>query len=201
MATRKAKPAKSFHLLPSDVPEHLAPLRIDAVHGVGRSIRDKIKDNFQVETLGELMGKSKDALQRVLGEKTGDKMWKAARGIDDTPLESDKPRKSVSAEVNVSDVLALDSVFETLTHAQWGIRFEDSAQAENFIYTLGAEVSKRLKAIGRKGKLLTLKVMVRSADAPKEAAKVTTIPPPWTAVSEYGNVLTIVHGPRDGGQL
>lgn len=102
MATRHAKPAKSYHLLPGDVPSHLAPLEIKSIHGVGRSIRDKIRDKYGVETLGELLDKSKDSLQRLLGEKTGDKIWKAVRGIDDTPLESDKPRKSVSAEVNVS---------------------------------------------------------------------------------------------------
>ncbi|KAG9010517.1 deoxycytidyl transferase [Tulasnella sp. JGI-2019a] len=153
MATRKAKPAGSYHLLLEDVPAHLAPLGITAIHGVGWSIRDKIKDKFNVETLGELLPKSKQSLQRVLGEKTGDKIWKAVRGVDDTPLESDKPRKSVSAEVN------------------YGIRFENEKQAETFMYTLSIEVSKRLKAINRKGGLLTLKVMTRNADAPKEAPK------------------------------
>lgn len=102
MATRHAKPAKSYHLLPADVPSHLAPLEIKSIHGVGSSIRDKIRDKYGAETLGDLLDKSKDGLQRLLGEKTGDKIWKAVRGIDDTPLESDKPRKSVSAEVNVS---------------------------------------------------------------------------------------------------
>ncbi|KAG8896573.1 deoxycytidyl transferase [Tulasnella sp. 403] len=153
LATRRAKPAGSYHLLPADVPEHLAPLGVGAVHGIGSSIRDKIREKFNLETLGELLSKSKESLQRVLGEKTGEKMWKAARGIDDTQLESDKPRKSVSAEVN------------------YGIRFENNEQAENFIYTLSGEVSKRLKAVNKRGKLLTLKVMVRSKDAPKEAAK------------------------------
>ncbi|KAG8890128.1 deoxycytidyl transferase [Tulasnella sp. 332] len=153
MATRKAKPANSYHLLLEEVPEHLAPLRIQAIHGVGHSIRDKIQDKFNVETLGELLPKSKQSLQHLLGEKTGEKIWKAVRGIDDTPLESDKPRKSVSAEVN------------------YGIRFENEDQAETFMYTLSIEVSKRLRAVNRKGRLLTLKVMVRNADAPKEAPK------------------------------
>ncbi|KIO32567.1 hypothetical protein M407DRAFT_18608 [Tulasnella calospora MUT 4182] len=153
MATRHAKPAKSYHLLPGDVPSHLAPLEIKAIHGVGRSIRDKIRDKFGVETLGELLEKSKDSLQRLLGEKTGDKIWKAVRGIDDTPLESDKPRKSVSAEVN------------------YGIRFENNEQAEAFVMNLATEVSKRLKAVSKRGRFMTLKIMVRRADAPLEAAK------------------------------
>ncbi|KAG8907971.1 deoxycytidyl transferase, partial [Tulasnella sp. 417] len=153
MATRHAKPAKSYHLLSGDVPSHLAPLEIKAIHGVGRSIRDKISDKYGAETLGELLDKSKDSLQRLLGEKTGDKIWKAVRGIDDTPLESDKPRKSVSAEVN------------------YGIRFENNEQAEAFVMNLGTEVSKRLKAVSKRGRFMTLKIMVRKADAPLEAAK------------------------------
>jgi DNA repair protein REV1 len=76
-------------------------LPITAIHGVGWSIRDKLEEKFKAENLGDLLDKSKDALKKLLGEKTGDKIWKAIRGIDDTPLESDKPRKSVSAEVNV----------------------------------------------------------------------------------------------------
>lgn len=101
MATRHAKPAGSYHLLAEDVAAHLAPLSLDSVHGVGRSIRDKITEKYNITTLGELLEKPKDSLQRLLGKGTGEKMWKAARGLDDTPLESDKPRKSVSAEVNV----------------------------------------------------------------------------------------------------
>ncbi len=106
LATRKAKPAKSYHLLPPEVDSHIAPLGISAVHGVGYSIREKVKEKYGIQTLGELLRVPKDQLQRFLGEKTGEKMWKAARGVDDTPLESDKPRKSVSAEVNVRTFLA-----------------------------------------------------------------------------------------------
>jgi len=104
LATRQAKPAGLFHLLPHHIASHLAPLKITAIHGVGRSIRDKIQEKFEVETLGDLLDKNKEVLKKLLGEKTGDKIWKAVRGIDDTQLESDKPRKSVSAEVNVSSL-------------------------------------------------------------------------------------------------
>lgn len=40
---------------------------------------------------------------------------------------------------------------------------------------LAVEVSKRLKAIDKRGRFMTLKIMVRSADAPVEAAKVRNI--------------------------
>ncbi|KAG8966336.1 deoxycytidyl transferase [Tulasnella sp. 419] len=153
MATRHAKPAGSYHLLPENVPAHLAPLPITSVHGVGHSIRDKIKEKFGATTLGELLDTPKEALKKLLGEKTGEKIWKAVRGVDDTPLESDKPRKSVSADVN------------------YGIRFDSDEQAGAFIFSLSKEVSKRLKSINKSGRWLTLKIMKRHPDAPKEAAK------------------------------
>lgn len=122
MATRHAKPAGSFHLLRKDVDEHVASLSIRAVHGVGRSIQDKIVDSLGVNTLGELRAKPKETLQKLLGEKTGDKLWKAARGIDDTPLESDKPRKSVSAEVNVRNILLWPRTSLTLLAVRHQVR-------------------------------------------------------------------------------
>lgn len=53
-------------------------------------------------TLGELASRSKGVLCDALGRATGEKLYNAIRGIDDKKLESDKPRKSVSCEINVS---------------------------------------------------------------------------------------------------
>jgi nucleotidyltransferase/DNA polymerase involved in DNA repair len=41
-------------------------------------------------------------LQDIFGKKTGESLYKFARGIDDRPLSSGQPRQSVSAEVSVS---------------------------------------------------------------------------------------------------
>jgi DNA repair protein REV1 len=54
-----------------------------------------------VSTLGELTKKSKGTLISALGKSTGETLYNAVRGIDDKKLESDKPRKSVSCEINV----------------------------------------------------------------------------------------------------
>ena len=53
-------------------------------------------------TLGDLAKKSKGVLIDALGKATGKTLYDAVRGIDDKKLESDKPRKSVSCEINVS---------------------------------------------------------------------------------------------------
>ena len=63
------------------------------------------------------------------------------------------PRKSVSAEVN------------------WGIRFINQPEAEEFVYNLCKELEKRLLSEQVKGKHLTMKIMRRSLDAPLDPAK------------------------------
>ncbi|KAG0706469.1 hypothetical protein DFH29DRAFT_798311 [Suillus ampliporus] len=153
IATRKAKPAGSFHLKPEDVQEVLAPLDIDDLHGFGHSTRQKANEKLGVTNLGELAKKSKAALCDALGKTTGETLYNAIRGIDDRKLESDRPRKSVSCDIN------------------YGIRFENNDQAKAFIYQMAEEVSRRLNAIDMCGRSLTLKIMKRDPSAPVEAPK------------------------------
>ncbi|KAG2047727.1 DNA repair protein [Suillus hirtellus] len=153
IATRKAKPAGSFHLKLEDVQEVLAPLDIDDLHGFGHSTRQKANEKLGATNLGELAKKSKAALCDALGKTTGETLYNAIRGIDERKLESDKPRKSVSCDIN------------------YGIRFENDGQAKAFIYQMAEEVSRRLNAIDMCGRSLTLKIMKRDPSAPVEGPK------------------------------
>jgi DNA repair protein REV1 len=105
LATRKAKPGGSYHLLPEDVAEYLAPLELTNLHGFGRHTKQKAIEKLGTVNLGELAKKSKSQLSDALGKGTGEKLYNGLRGIDDQQLESDKPRKSVSCEINVRGVL------------------------------------------------------------------------------------------------
>ncbi|KAG1865330.1 hypothetical protein F4604DRAFT_998681 [Suillus subluteus] len=153
IATRKAKPAGSFHLKLEDVQQVLAPLDIDDLHGFGHSTRQKAKEKLGATNLGELAKKSKAALCDALGKTTGETLYNAIRGIDERKLESDKPRKSVSCDIN------------------YGIRFENDDQAKTFIHQMAEEVSRRLNAINMCGRSLTLKIMKRDPSAPVEPPK------------------------------
>lgn len=53
----------------------------------------------------------------------------------------------------------------------YGIRFKDDLEFDNFLHQLCAEVHSRLTEISAKGKTITLKYMVRAAEAPVETAK------------------------------
>ncbi|KAI0070563.1 DNA repair protein [Panus rudis PR-1116 ss-1] len=153
LASRKAKPDGSYHILPEDARDFLAPLDIDDLHGFGHAARQKALEKLGTTNLGELAKKSRAVLCDALGKGTGETLYKAVRGIDDRKLESDKKRKSVSCDIN------------------YGIRFQTNHEAEAFMYQLAGEVSRRLKAIDMVGRSITIKIMVRDPSAPVEAPK------------------------------
>ncbi len=155
LATRRAKPAGSYHLLQDDVAEFMAPLDISSLHGFGYSAKQKVIDKFGGSSLGELATKSKAVLCDILGKGTGETLYNAIRGVDDKKLESDKARKSVSCEIN------------------YGIRFENNEQAETFIHQMAVEVTKRLNDVNMLGRSITLKLMKRDPHAPVEPPKVS----------------------------
>lgn len=101
LATRRAKPGGSYHLTPDEISEFLSPLDICDLHGFGWSTKQKAQEKLGATTLGELGKKTKSQLIDALGKATGENLYNALRGVDDRKLESDKPRKSVSCEINV----------------------------------------------------------------------------------------------------
>ena len=102
LATRRAKPAGSYHLVQGHIPEFMSGLDIQDLHGFGWSTREKAQEKLGATDLGELSKRSKAMLCEALGKGTGETLYNAIRGIDERKLESDKPRKSVSCEINVS---------------------------------------------------------------------------------------------------
>lgn len=153
LATRKAKPSGSYHLRLADVQKHIEYTCLDELHGFGPAAREKALERLGAATLGEIAKKPRSVLCDVFGKTTGAVLYDAVRGIDHRQLESDKARKSVSAEIN------------------YGIRFENNEQVQAFMFQLAGEVSKRLSAIGMLGRSLTLKIMKRDPNAPVEPPK------------------------------
>ena len=152
VSLRKAKPAGQFQLKPDSVLEFIGELTVRDLPGVGHSMAAKLEE-LDVKFVKDIRSLPKDRLISSLGPKTGIKMWEYARGIDRTEVGDQVTRKSVSAEVN------------------WGIRFVNQEQADDFVRSLCEELNRRLMENLVKGKQLTLKVMRRSIDAPLEAVK------------------------------
>jgi DNA repair protein REV1 len=152
VALRKAKPAGQFHLKPDAVLDFIGSLTVQDLPGVGYSLGSKLEE-IGVKFVKDTRELTKERLCASLGPKTGTKIWEYARGIDKAEVGNEVIRKSVSAEVN------------------WGIRFVNQDQAEDFIKSLCEELARRLVENLVKGKQLTLKVMRRSMDAPLEPVK------------------------------
>ncbi|KAK1755334.1 hypothetical protein QBC47DRAFT_383423 [Echria macrotheca] len=152
VALRKAKPAGQYQIRPEEVLDLLADLKVEDLPGVAYSIGGKLEE-IGVKLVRDIRQTSKERLISVLGPKTGEKLWEYARGIDRAEVGDQPMRKSVSADVN------------------WGIRFINQEEAEEFVRNLSKELERRLLNEGVKGKHLTMKIMRRALDAPLDPAK------------------------------
>jgi DNA repair protein REV1 len=99
LATRRAKPAGSFQLLPEDIPSLLPPLSVDSLPGIGWATRDKLHE-LGVKTVADLQKVDKFRLTKCIGQGNAVKFAGFAKGIDESELEGEKARMSISAEVN-----------------------------------------------------------------------------------------------------
>ncbi|KAI0432136.1 impB/mucB/samB family protein [Xylaria sp. FL1042] len=152
VALRKAKPAGQYQIRPDEIQTFLGRLKVDDLPGVAYSTAGKLEE-IGVKFVNDIRQTSKERLVSTLGPKTGEKLWDYARGIDKTEVGEQPIRKSVSAEVN------------------WGIRFINQEEAEEFLFNLCKELEKRLLNEQVKGKQLTMKIMRRSMDAPLDPPK------------------------------
>ncbi|KAG2180052.1 hypothetical protein INT43_003839, partial [Umbelopsis isabellina] len=151
LATKKAKPCGQFSVSNDSVLGFLEPILVEDLPGIGYAMEEKL-NSLKISTIGDLRGFPMPLLQDKFGKKTGETLYKFARGIDYRPLAVNQARQSVSAEVS------------------WGVRFENDEQVYDFVFGLCKEVQKRLRQIGCRGKSITLKVKRRQLDA-TEASK------------------------------
>lgn len=152
IALRKAKPAGQFQLKPEDILDFIGALEVQSLPGVAYSIGGKLEE-IGVKYVKDIRELSKEKLVNTLGPKTGEKIWEYSRGIDRAEVGDQVVRKSVSADVN------------------WGVRFENQEQVDEFMVSLCGELQKRLIKENVKGRQLTVKVMRRSPDAPLDPPK------------------------------
>ena len=152
IALRKGKPAGQFQIKPEDVLDILGEVEVKGLPGVAHSISGKLEE-IGIKLVKDMRQASKEKLSATLGPKTGEKLWEYARGIDRTEVGEQPPRKSVSAEVN------------------WGIRFINQPEAEEFVMNLCKELEKRLLNEQVKGRQLTMKIMRRSPNEPLDPVK------------------------------
>ncbi|KAI9306011.1 hypothetical protein BJ944DRAFT_248566 [Cunninghamella echinulata] len=149
LSTKKAKPCGQYYCKPEEIDEFLSNQKVTDLPGVGYAMSSKFKD-LNVDTVGDLKKITLATLTSKFGLRTGQLFFNYARGIDERKIIKNQPRKSVSAEIT------------------WAIRFENKNQINKFLKSLSVEVSERLQNINKKGRSITLKILVKSANASKE---------------------------------
>ncbi|KAI3753074.1 hypothetical protein L2E82_25119 [Cichorium intybus] len=145
LATRSAKPNGQCYLPPEKVNDFLEELPVKVLPGIGRALDEKLKGR-NIKTCGDLRTLSKESLQKDFGQKTGEMLWNYCRGIDNRLVGMIQESKSVGADVN------------------WGVRFNDLKDTQNFLMSLCKEVSLRLHGCGVRGRSFTLKIKKRKTD-------------------------------------
>ncbi|XP_020114515.1 uncharacterized protein LOC109728471 isoform X7 [Ananas comosus] len=150
LATRSAKPNGQCFIPSEKVRDFLNDLPVKALPGIGHSLDEKLKSR-QIQSCGQLQKISKEELQNEFGKMTGDMLWSYCRGIDNRAVKTVQETKSVGAEVN------------------WGVRFNDNTDFENFLVNLCKEVSLRLQGCRVQGRTVTLKVKKRRKGAEEPA--------------------------------
>jgi len=100
IASEINKPNGQLEVKAQDVPAFMAPLPVRKIWGIGPASEQKL-EQLGIKTCAELQRFSRVDLQELFG-KFGIELYDLCRGIDDRPVEPDRPRKSLSTEETFS---------------------------------------------------------------------------------------------------
>ena len=113
IASEINKPNGQFEVKPEQVPEFMKDLPVRKIWGIGEKSERKLEE-LGVKTCGELQRFSRPELADVFG-KFGLDLYDLCRGIDQRPVEPDRPRKSLSTEETFAvDLTTLEQCEEKL---------------------------------------------------------------------------------------
>lgn len=106
------KPNGMFVIQPHEIAAFLAPLPVRKLPGVGKATAGALED-MAVTTVGELRERPLEELVARFG-KFGRRLHGLARGRDDNPVRSHRPRRSLSVETTFEIDRRLDQLYDTV---------------------------------------------------------------------------------------
>ena len=113
IASEINKPNGQFEVKPEDVPAFMRGLPVRKIWGIGEKSERKL-EALGAKTCGELQRFSRSELVDLFG-KFGLELYELCRGIDQRPVEPDRPRKSLSTEETFAfDLTRLEQCEEKL---------------------------------------------------------------------------------------
>jgi DNA polymerase IV len=114
------KPDGLFVIRPHQVEAFLATLPVRKIPGVGKAT-EKILIDMGIATVGDLQRYSEPELIDRFG-KWGTRLWQLSRGIDESPVEPSRKRKSWSSENTFQHDITLGEVADYIrneAHSLW----------------------------------------------------------------------------------
>ncbi|MGE5208467.1 MAG: DNA polymerase IV [Alphaproteobacteria bacterium] len=113
IASEIKKPNGQFEVKQEQVPEFMKDLCVRKIWGIGEKSEQKLEE-AGVKTCGDLQRFSRAELVDLFG-KFGLELYDLCRGIDNRPVEPDRPRKSLSTEETFpADLTTLEQCEEKL---------------------------------------------------------------------------------------
>ncbi len=129
IASEINKPNGQFEVKPEELPNFMVDLPVRKIWGIGEKSERKLEE-LGVKTCGELQRFSRAELVNVFG-KFGLELHDLCRGIDERPVEPDRPRKSLSTEETFAvDLTTLEQCEEKLEELSQDL-MADLAQKES----------------------------------------------------------------------
>ncbi len=120
IASAICKPNGQLEVTAGEVPAFMEKLPVREIWGIGDKTERRLNE-LGVKTCGELQRFSRPELVDLFG-KFGSELFDLCRGIDDRPVEPDRPRKSLSTEETFSsDLETLEQCEERLAELFQGL--------------------------------------------------------------------------------
>jgi DNA polymerase-4 len=131
------KPDGLFVIQPGNVEAFLAPLAVERLPGVGAATRTKLHA-MGIKTVAALRELALPLMEAHFG-RFGVRLFQLARGIDESPVIPDRPRKSISAEDTFDSDLTLDEMETTirlLAEKVWAAARKEARSARTVVLKL-----------------------------------------------------------------
>jgi DNA polymerase-4 len=129
IASTMRKPNGQLEVMAAEVPQFMRDLPVREIWGIGEKTEKRLLE-LGVRTCGELQRFSRPELVDLFS-KFGSELFELCRGIDDRPVEPDRPRKSLSTEETFSsDLETLEQCEEHMAELFQEL-MADLAQKEN----------------------------------------------------------------------
>jgi DNA polymerase IV len=137
LASDWRKPDGLFVIQPEEIDSFLLPLPVGRLPGVGKVTEEKL-GKLGIKTVSDLRGLDRSFLEHEFG-RYGIRLHELARGIDENPVVSDRPTKSISVEDTFEqDVLLAETepMIRRLAEKLWSASRKESRVPRTIVLKL-----------------------------------------------------------------